>query len=253
MPAPQMTTSAVGALMRGDMVARPARLSTLLDRLDGQLAGRAQGDRVDAILTQARRHRLAVQRANAAPLRLVGVVGQLPESSPELALEHRRRALRGVALRDLTFLVEYFAFRGPLAVGEDPPEEQQRLALERVARDHEVVFELDHQRVDVDFVAVERELARLADRIALGVELGEPDAGPLMTFGTGGLIQHDETGAPLGVTQEPDGGFEGLLALGERADLRVALLELALHRAARREDHSIGQIDTARRRGDEDQ
>src|SRR5258707_1023651 len=159
MPAPQMTTSAVGALMRGDMVARPARLSTLLDRLDGQLAGRAQGDRVDAVLTQARRHRLAVQR----------------------------------------------------------------------------------------------ELARLADRIALGVELGKPDAGPLMTFGTGGLIQHDETGAPLGVTQEPDGGFEGLIALGERADLRVALLELALHRAARREDHSIGQIDTARRRGDEDQ
>src|SRR5690242_12964195 len=252
-PAPQMTTSAVGALMRGDMVARPARLSTLLDRLDRQLAGRAQSDRVDAVLPHARRHRLAVQRADAAALGLLGVVGQLPESRPELALEGRRRALGGVALRDLPLLVEHLALRRPFAVGEDPSEEQERLALERVARDHEVVVELDHERVDVDLVTVEHELARLADRIALRIELGETDPRPLLAFGARGLIQHHEPGASLGVAEEPDGRFEGLIALRERADLRVALLELALQRAARRQDHAVSQVHAASRRGDEDQ
>src|SRR5215470_10421432 len=157
-PAPQMTTSAVGALMRGDMVARPARLSTLLDRLDRQLARRAQGDRVDAIFAHPRRDGLAVQRADAAALGLLGIVGQLPEARPELALEGSRRALGGIALRDLPLLVEHFALRRPLAVGENTAKEQERLALERVARDHEVVLELDHERVDVDLVAVQHEL-----------------------------------------------------------------------------------------------
>src|SRR5262250_89945 len=98
MPAPQMTTSAVGALMRGDMVARPSPLSTLLDGLDRQLPGGAQRDRVHAVFSQARRDCLAVQRADAFALGFFRVVGQLPEPCPELALEGRRRALGGVAL-----------------------------------------------------------------------------------------------------------------------------------------------------------
>src|SRR5207249_8080863 len=105
MPAPQMTTSAVGALMRRAIVARPARLSTLLDRLDRQLSGRAQGDRVDAVLAHAGRDRLAVQRPHPAPLRLLRVVGQLPEPRPQLPTERDPRPLGGVALRNLSFFV----------------------------------------------------------------------------------------------------------------------------------------------------
>src|SRR5262252_841207 len=180
MPAPQMTTSAVEALMRRDMVARPARLSTLLDRLDRQLAGRAQRDRVDAVLAHLGRDRLAMQGPHPAPLRFIGVVGELPEARPQVALERGGRALGRVALRDLTFLVEHLALGRTLAVGEDAPEEQQRLALERVAGHHEIVLELDHERVDVDLIAVEHELARLADRVALRAELGEHDERPQM-------------------------------------------------------------------------
>src|SRR5215467_10664528 len=116
MPAPQMTTSAVEALMGRDMVARPARLSTLLDRLDRQLAGRAQRDRVDPVLAHAGRDRLAVQRPDPAPLRLVGIVGELPEARPQVALERGGRALGRVALRDLAFPVEHLALGRPLAI-----------------------------------------------------------------------------------------------------------------------------------------
>src|SRR5262247_506818 len=231
MPAPQRTTSAVGSLMRGAILARPARLSTLLDRLDRQLAGRAQRDRVDAVLPHLGRDRLAVQRPDPAPLRFFGIVGELPEARPQLALERGGRALGRIALRDLAFLVEHLALGRALAIAEDAPEEQERLALERVAGHHEIVLELDHERVDVDLVAVERELARLADRITLRVELGEPDARPRMAFGTLCLIQHDQPGAALGVTQKPDGGLERLIALGERTDLCLFLGKLALHLA----------------------
>src|SRR5262245_37668818 len=253
MPAPQMTTSAVRALMRRAMVARPARLSTLLDRLDRQLAGRSERDRVDAVLAHLGRDRLAVERPYPAPLRFLGVVGELPEARPQLALERGRRPLGGVALRDLPFLVEHLALGRPLAVGEDPTEEQERLALERVAGHHEIVLELDHQRVDVDLVAVERELARLTDGIALRVELGEPHARARMALGAGGLIQHDEPRPALGVAQQPNRGLERLIALGERADLRVLLRELALHLAAGRQDNAVRQIDAPRRGRDEDQ
>src|SRR5215510_10852333 len=205
MPAPQMTTSAVDSLMPGRIGrARPA--VELLDRLDRQLAGRAERDRVDAVLAHLGRDRLTVERPHPAPLRLVGVVGELPEARPQLALERGRRALGGVALRDLPLLVEHLALRRPLAVGEDATEEQERLALERVAGHHEIVLELDHQRVDVDLVAVERELARLADRIALRVELGEPQARARMAIGSLCLIQHDEPGTALRVSKQSNGG-----------------------------------------------
>src|SRR5882724_3137437 len=195
MPAPQMTTSAVGALNRSQPLVdawvehvaqpvaehvdgehggtRPASLSTLPDRLDRQLARRAKRDRVDAVLAEPGRDRLAVQGPHPAPPGLLGIVGQLPETRPELALERRRRPLRAVALRDLSLPVQHGSVGGPAAVGEDPAEEQQGLALERVAGGHEVVLELDDERVDVDLVTVERELPRLADRVALGIELGD--------------------------------------------------------------------------------
>src|SRR5262247_2837545 len=116
MPAPQMTTSAVGALMRGAILARPARLSTLLDRLDRQLAGRAQRDRVDAVLAHLGRDRLAVQRPDPAALRFFRVVGELPEARPQVALERGGRTFGRVALGDLPFLVEHLAFGRALAV-----------------------------------------------------------------------------------------------------------------------------------------
>src|SRR5215470_9653299 len=253
MPAPQMTTSAVEALMRRDMVARPARLSTLLDRLDRQLAGRAQRDRVDAVRAHLGRDRLAMQGPHPAPLGFIGVVGELPEARPQVALERGGRALGRVALRDLAFLVEHLALGRPLAIREDSPEQQQRLALERVAGHDEIVLELDHERVDVDLVTIERELTRLADRIALGVELGESHARPRMPLGAGSLVEHDEPGAALGIAQESNGGLERLIALGEGADLRVPLGELPLHLAARRQHHPVGEIDACGRGGHEHQ
>src|SRR2546427_7502538 len=208
-----------------DIITRPASLSTRLPgRLDRQLARRAQRDGVDAVLPETGRDRLAVQGPAPAPLRLLGIVGQLPESCPELSLERRRCALRRVALRHLPFPVQHVALRGPTAIGEDPPEEQQRLALERVAGGHERVLELDDERVDVDLVAVERELTRLADRITLGVELREPHARPQVTFGAGRLVQHHESGTPLRVSEESDRRLEGLVARRQGADLGVALL-----------------------------
>src|SRR6267378_3642614 len=136
MPAPQMTTSAVGALIRSwrAISTRPASLSTLPDRLDRQLSRRAERDRVDAVLPQARRDRFAVQGPDPAPLRLFWIVGQLPESRPELALERGRCSLRGIALWDLSLAVQHLALRRPPAIGEDSSEQQERLALERVAR-----------------------------------------------------------------------------------------------------------------------
>src|SRR2546429_3006372 len=125
MPAPQMTTSAVGALMRGDMVTRPASLSTLPDWLDRQLAGGAERDRVDAVLAHARRDRLAVERPDPALLGLLGVVGQLPETRPQLALERGRRPLGGVALRNLSLPVEHFSLGGPPAGGGEPAGRQE--------------------------------------------------------------------------------------------------------------------------------
>src|SRR3989449_9015014 len=174
-----------------DIITRPASLSTRLPgRLDRQLARRAQRDGVDAVLPETGRDRLAVQSPDPAPLRLLGIVGQLPESCPELSLERTRCALRRLALRHLPFPIQHVALRGPAAVGEDPPEEQQRLALERVAGGHERVLELDDERVDVDLVAVERELPGLADAVTLGVDLGEPDATPELPPGAACLVQH---------------------------------------------------------------
>src|SRR2546425_9216075 len=62
-----------------------------------------------------------------------------------ISLERGGRPLGRVALRDLPLPVQHVAFRGPAAIGEDSPEEEQRLALERVAGGHEVVLELDHR------------------------------------------------------------------------------------------------------------
>src|SRR6266566_818562 len=208
MPAPQITTSAVGALIRSwrAISTRPASLSTLPDRLDRQLAGRAQRDRVDAVLPEACRDGFAVQGPDAALLRLARIVGQLPESCPELALERGRRSFGGVALWDLALAIQYLALGRTAAVAEDPPEQQEGLALERVAGGHEVVLELDH-----------------------------------------------EAGAPLGVTQQPHGRFEGLIARGQLADLRVSLGELTLDGASGLQHQPVGQIDASGRGGDEDE
>src|SRR3989442_8311994 len=102
MPAPQITTSAVGALIRSwrAISTRPASLSTLPDRLDRQLACRAQRDRVDAVLPEACPGGFAVQGPDTALLRLPRIVGQLPESCPERAIEPRARSVGGVPLRD---------------------------------------------------------------------------------------------------------------------------------------------------------
>src|SRR6266511_398312 len=170
---------------RGGATAR----SRLPARLDRQLASRAKRDGVDTVLPEPGRDRLAVQGPDPTPPGLLGIVGQLPEARPELALERRRRPLRGVALRHLPLAVQHVSLRRPAAVGEDPTEEQQRLALERVASSHEVVLELDDERVDVDLVAVEQELPGLADGVTLGVELGEPDARPDLAPGLGPLVQ----------------------------------------------------------------
>src|SRR2546428_11171025 len=237
-----------------DIITRPASLSTRLRaRLDRQLARRAERDGVDAVLPEPGRDRLAVQGPDAAPPGLLGIVGQLPESRPELPLEHRRRALRGVALRHLSLPVQDVSVRGPAAVGEDPPEQQQRLALEGVAGDHGRVLELDDERVDVDLVAVERELPGLADGVALGVELGESHARPDVPLGAGPLVQHHDPGAPLRVPEEPNGGLEGLVPLGQGADLSVALRQLALERPSRRQYHPVRQLDADRARGDKEQ
>src|SRR5688572_21812743 len=247
---------AMELMSRGTSAAEPAspsRQLRLLGRLDRQLARRAQRDGVDAVLPEPRRDRLAVQGPDPALLRLLGIVGQLPESRPELALERRRRPLGGIALRHLPLAVEHVAVRGPLAIGEDAPEQQQRLALERVPRRHEVVLELDDERVDVDLLALERELARLPDGVALGVELGEPHPRLHVPLGAGPLIQHHESCPPLGVPEEPDGGFEGLVPLGQGADLGVALRDLPLERPSRSQHHLIRQVDAARTRSDEDQ
>jgi len=144
-----------------------------------------------------------------------------------------------------------FVPRGPAP--HPSPEQQERLALERVARGHEVVLELDHERVDVDLVAVERELARLADRVTLGVELAEADARALMSLGAGRLIEHHEAGAPFGVTEEADSRLESLIARRQLANLRVALRELTLDGATRLQNEPVGQIDTSGGRGDEDE
>src|SRR5437870_6302000 len=225
MPAPQITTSAVGALIRSwrAISTRPASLSTLPDRLDRQLAGRAQCDRVDPVLPEACRDGFAVQGPDTALLRLARIVGQLPESCPELALERGRRSFGGVALWDLALAIQHLALGRTAAVAEDPPEQQEGLALERIAGGHEVVLELDHERVDVDLVALERHLARLADRVALRVELGEADTRARMSLGARSLVEDHEAGAPLGVTQEPHSRFEGLIARGQLADLRASL------------------------------
>src|SRR5207249_1776622 len=215
---------------RGDPYAHGCRriIGLLPDRLDRQLACRAQRNRVDGVLPEARRDGFAVQGPDAALLRLARIVGQLPESCPELAFERGRRSFGGVALWDLALAIQHLALGRTTAVAEDSPEQQERLALERVASGHEVVLELDHERVDVDLVALQRQLARLADRVALRVELGEADACTRVPLGAGSLVEHYESGASLGVTQEPHGRLEGLIARGQLADLRVSLSELTL-------------------------
>src|SRR6266850_2617787 len=132
-PGSVQTESARVGSSRSRIITRPASLSTLPDRLDRQLARRAKRDRVDAVLAEPGRDRLAVQGPHPAPPGLLGIVGQLPETRPELALERRRRPLRAVALRDLSLPVQHGSVGRPAAVGEDPAEEQQGLALERVA------------------------------------------------------------------------------------------------------------------------
>src|SRR5262245_3824033 len=124
-------------------------------------------------------------------------------SSQKRAHSSRSNALGGVGLRHLPLAIQHLALGGPPAIGEDSPEEQERLALERVAAHHRGVLELDDQRVDVDLVALEQELARLADWIALAVELGESDARARMAAGDDHLIEHHEPGAPLRVPEEP--------------------------------------------------
>ena len=74
---------------------------------------------------------------------------------------------------------------GAKTVAEDAPEEEQGAPLERIARGDELVLELDHQRVDVDLVAGDGELPRLAQRLPAWIELAEPEAGDEMTLGPG--------------------------------------------------------------------
>jgi hypothetical protein len=74
-----------------------------------------------------------------------------------------------------------------------------------------------------------------------------------MALGTGKLVEHHESGAALGVPQQPDRRLQGLIARRQIADLCVALGELALHGAPRLQHEPVGQIHATGGRGDEDE
>src|SRR3989442_13670737 len=127
MPAPQITTSAVGALIRAPpradariaRVAHDARnvrdddgvTTRLLGRQDRQLARRAKRDGVGTVFPAPGRDPFAVQGPDPTPLGLLGIVAQLPESRPELPLERRGRPFPRAALPYLPFPVQYRSLR----------------------------------------------------------------------------------------------------------------------------------------------
>jgi len=115
-----------------------------------------------------------------------------------------------------------------------------RSPLERVAGADGGALELDHERVDIDLVAGDGDLPRLADGLAAGIDLAEPEAGQQVPVRAGRLVQHLETGAALGVAKEADGRLQRLGMLAEHPNLRIPVRECALHLAARGEDQAVG-------------
>jgi hypothetical protein len=68
----------------------------------------------------------------------------------------------------------------------------------------------------------------LADGVALGMKFGEPNACSKVSLRTWHLVQHDAPGAPLSMSEQPDGRLEGLIPPGESTDLGLPCGELLL-------------------------
>jgi hypothetical protein len=68
-------------------------------------------------------------------------------------LEFARRLPLRVDLRHLAVLVDGEAVFGAHGAGEDPAKHHERSAFDRVALFDEVVVELDHQGVEIHFLA----------------------------------------------------------------------------------------------------
>ena len=81
---------------------------------------------------------------HAALLGQFFVVGKVPEAFPEFLLELAGRLTLRVDLGLLALRVDDEAVFGPHGAGEDPTEQHERPALDRVALLDEVVVELDH-------------------------------------------------------------------------------------------------------------
>jgi hypothetical protein len=97
------------------------------------------------------------------------VVGQFPEAVPELLLELAAWLALGVGLGCLADRVDGESRFGRHGAREDPPEHQQGVTFQRVFLLDEMILKLDDQRIDVDLLIGQRQVARDVDRPAASV------------------------------------------------------------------------------------
>src|ERR1019366_5732939 len=166
-----------------------------------------------------------------------------PEALPEILLEFAAGLPLRVDLGHLPILVDREAIFGPHGAGEDPPEQHQRPALDRVALLDEVVVELDHQGVKIDLLPRQRQLSRRIDRLACVVNLGEPDGGlqaPLLVLR---LSQNLHPRPAVDALQNLQVGFQALFLLFEFENGPFLFADLFLQRQPRLDHQFIRQID----------
>jgi hypothetical protein len=89
------------------------------------------------------------------------------------------------------------------------------LAFQGIALLDEVIVELDHQGVEIDFLSRQSQFSRDTDRFAGGVSLGEPDRGLQISLLVLGLPENLDPRPPVDVLQNRQVGFQPLLLLFE--------------------------------------
>src|ERR1035437_1199979 len=210
---------------------------------DDDFSGSPQADFVHPVGLQTHVGRVAVDRPHAALLRQFLVVGQVPEAFPEILLEFAGRLPLRVDLGHLALLVDDEAIFGPHGAGENPAKQHERPAPDRVALLDEVVVELDHQGVKIDFLPRQSQLSRGIDRLAGVVNLGEPDRGlqaPLLVLR---LSKNLNPRPAVDVLQNLQVGFETLFLLLELENGPFLFADLVLQCQPRLDDQFIRQID----------
>ena len=165
------------------------------NRSDRKTARGAEHDAILLALAQTSRHGFSMGGADSFVVRLVRVVGDIPEVAPYRLFELRRLSSASVRVRPTADLVQHIAIPGFLVFAKDTAEKTNRRRSVHVRLFDVFFVEFDDPEVNVDQVAFDIERARFVDRGSLVVDFDKLNCrSRSLGFRVRDLVNHRQLG-----------------------------------------------------------